>query len=243
MSDEFYIGYEPQMPTQMATWIRRVACGLVALALVLPAVLVFSADRFASGVFEYGRPQTFVGRIVEWPYPALVVDHGGVRRMYWLVGPGKHGAGELVRGRDGVQARLAGSLITRDDDAMIEVLPDRVEIIQGSAIAAEPLRSGGVVVAEGEIVDAKCHLGVMKPGEGPLHRDCAVRCLLGRIPPMFVAHDSAGLGRLSLITNAAKPFVEVDRFAGRRVRVRGEILERDAQRFLALSPDDIHVLD
>jgi hypothetical protein len=28
------------------------------------------------------------------------------------------------------------------------------------------------------------HLGVIKPGEGAPHRNCAVRCLSGAVPPM-----------------------------------------------------------
>ena len=99
------------------------------------------------------------------------------------------------------------------------------------------------MVVEGEIVDSKCHLGVMKPGEGPTHRDCAVRCLLGRIPPMFVAHNRADLGRVSLVSDAARPFVDADVFAGRRVSVRGEILQRGVQKFLAVSQRDLRLID
>jgi len=31
----------------------------------------------------------------------------------------------------------------------------------------------------GQIVDPKCYLGVMKPGEGKPHSDCAIRCIDG----------------------------------------------------------------
>lgn len=244
MSDEFYIGYEPDMPAALAGRIRRVAGGLVALALVLPAVLVFTEDRFAPGVFEYGRVRTFSGRLVEFPYPALISnDATGATRAYWLVGPGKHGAEDVVRGRDAQQVQLSGSLIERDGDSMIELVPDSVLVSTTGATDIEPLRSLGVIVVDGEIVDSKCHLGVMKPGEGATHRDCAVRCLLGRIPPMFVPHDSGDLGRVSLVTDAAQPFVDADVFAGRRVSIRGEILKRDAQTFLAVSRRDIRLID
>lgn len=244
MNDEFYIGYDPDMPVRMAERIHRVARGLVALALVMPTVLVFTEDRFAPGVFEYGRARTFSGRIVESPYPALVADGvTGTNTTYWLVGPGKHGADEVVRGRDGQRVQLSGSLIERDGDAMIEVLPDSIVTIDGRTVTSEPLRSRGIVVVEGEIVDSKCHLGVMKPGEGPTHRDCAVRCLLGRIPPMFVPHNRADLGRVSLVSEAARPFAEANVFAGRRVSIRGELLQRGAQKFLAVSQRDIRPID
>jgi hypothetical protein len=124
---------------------------------------------------------------------------------------------------------------------MIEVLPDAIKTIDDSRPAAvEPVRSLGQVVVRGEIVDSKCHLGVMKPGEGPTHRDCAVRCLLGDIPPMLVPHDHAELGRLSLVSPDGRPFARgTDLSAGRPVSVRGELLQRGTQRFLAASPADI----
>ena len=244
MNDEFYIGYEPEMPAQLAGRIRHVARGLVALALVMAAALVFAQNRFTAGVFEYGRPRTLSGRLVESPYPALVVDDvAGATRAYWLVGPGKHGAEDLVRGRDGRRVRLSGSLIERAGDAMIEVIPDSLVMIGAAVTAPEPMRSLGAIVVDGEIVDSKCHLGVMKPGEGPTHRDCAVRCLLGRIPPMFVPHDPGGLGRLSLVTEAAQPFASADLFAGKRVSVRGEILQRGPQKFFAVSRRDVRLID
>lgn len=244
MNDEFYVGYEPAMPARLAMRIRRVAAGLVALALVLPAVLVLSEDRFAPGVFEYGHTRTFSGRIVESPYPALITgDVTGTKRAYWLVGPGKHGAEDIVRGRDGQSVQLQGTLIERDGDSMIEVAADSVLPSTTGATDIEPLRSLGVVVVAGEIVDSKCHLGVMKPGEGPTHRDCAVRCLLGRIPPMFVPHNPGNPGRVSLVTDAAQPFVGADVFAGRRVSIRGEILQRGLLKFLAVSQQDIRLVD
>jgi hypothetical protein len=242
MSDEFYIGYEPEMPVALASRIRRLVFGMVALAIVTPVVLLCAQHRFAPGVFEFGRQRTFSGRLIEYPYPTLVSANGSKTTIYWLVGPGKHGAADIVRSRDGQRVRLSGSLIDRDGDIMIEVVPTSlVEVSSTSPV--EPLQSRGVIIAEGEIVDSKCHLGVMKPGEGPTHRDCAVRCLLGRIPPMFVPHDRPDLGRIALVSDAAQPFANPEGFAGRRVSIRGEILQRGGQKFLAVARRDIRLLD
>ena len=48
-------------------------------------------------------------------------------------------------------------------------------------------RSAGskAVRLEGEILDPKCWFGVMKPGEGKVHKSCAIRCISGGIPPVF----------------------------------------------------------
>ena len=136
MSDEFYIGYEPQMPGALASHIRHVALGIVALAILTPALLLYAQDRFAPGVFEFGRLRTFSGRVIEYPYPALVgADGSETTTIYWLVGPGKHGAADIVRSRDGQRVRLSGSLIQRDGDNMVEVVPNSlVEVSSTSSV-------------------------------------------------------------------------------------------------------------
>jgi hypothetical protein len=50
----------------------------------------------------------------------------------------------------------------------------------------------GPVQWTGEIVDSKCFFGVMNPGNGKVHRDCAARCISGGIPPAFLVRDSRG---------------------------------------------------
>ena len=48
------------------------------------------------------------------------------------------------------------------------------------------------VSLQGEIVDSKCMLGVMKPGAGKVHRDCAELCIMGGMPPMLLVKNTAG---------------------------------------------------
>jgi hypothetical protein len=44
----------------------------------------------------------------------------------------------------------------------------------------------------GEILDPKCYFGVMKPGYGKPHRDCAIRCIAGGISPVFRTRSESG---------------------------------------------------
>ena len=270
MQDEFYIGYEAEMPRGLDSRIRRTAVAVLLIALVVSSMLVFAHRRSADATFEYGRERVFEGTLIEFPYPALLVS-GATAPLtsYWLVGPGKHGAAGLVAGRDGAIVRITGSLIEREHDHMIELRS--LAMVTGVTLpAVEPLRSLGPIVLSGEIVDSKCHLGVMKPGEGPTHRDCAVRCLLGRITPMFATHSKGpgprpqaseratafwpsarwGLGpeawglqdRLALVDPAGRAFdAPLDTLVGRPVVIRGELLSRGPLRFLATTPAAIQV--
>jgi hypothetical protein len=50
----------------------------------------------------------------------------------------------------------------------------------------------GAFTLVGEIVDSKCYLGIMNPGETNPHRECAALCIGGGIPPLIIAHDADG---------------------------------------------------
>lgn len=238
MNDDFYIGYSATMPSDLARHIRVAAAGLLALAMLLPVLLIAAQGRAAQGVFEFGRTRTVEGRLVEFPYPALDVD-GPAPAFYWLVGPGKHGAAALVRGLDGRTVRLRGTLIERDGEKMLQLVPDEIEAVGASSETkpSVPVRIRTVRVA-GELVDSKCHLGVMKPGEGPLHRDCAVRCLLGAVPPMISVRGTSE--RFALVGADLRPFFsDFSALAGRPLVVRGTLVSQGARRFLAIDRDDI----
>jgi hypothetical protein len=207
----------------------------------LPLLLIAVQSRFAAGVFEFGRVRVVEGRLVEFPYPALDVD-GPTQVSYWLVGPGKHGAATLVRGLDGRRVRLHGSLIERDGEKMLQIVPDGIETLSAASRtkSSVPVRIRTVRVV-GELVDSKCHLGVMKPGEGPLHRDCAVRCLLGAVPPMISEHGTRS--RLALMRADGGPFFsDFPALAGRPLALRGTLVRQGARRFLAVGLDDIEII-
>jgi len=241
MIDEFYIGYESRMAPGLARRIRAAAAGVLVLAVLLPLLLIAAQGRFARGVFEFGRTRTVEGRLVEFPYPALDVE-GAPPESYWLVGPGKHGAAALVRGLDGRRVRLRGTLIERDGEKMLQLAPHEIETI-GAAAETKPsvlvrIRTVSVV---GELVDSKCHLGVMKPGEGPAHRDCAVRCLLGAVPPMLSEHGTQV--RLALLREDGRPFFsDFPALAGRTLTVRGTLVSQGVRRFLEAGLDDIEII-
>jgi hypothetical protein len=239
--DDFYIGYASKMPAGLAGRIRAASAALVTLAVLVPLALVAAQGRFGTGVFEFGRTRTVVGQLIEFPYPAIDVT-GSAPASYWLVGPGKHGAAALVRGLDGRTVRVRGTLIERDGEKMLQIVPDGIATLAANGetkpSAIVRIRTVSVV---GELVDSKCHLGVMKPGEGPAHRDCAVRCLLGAVPPMISERGTRS--RLALVRQDGRPFFsDFSALAGRPLRVRGTLAVQGTRRFLELDPGDIEII-
>ena len=76
---------------------------------------------------------------------------------------------------------------------MIELAPGAgsVEEADGPAGVLAGRESLGSVALRGEIVDSKCYLGAMRPGDGKAHRACAQLCIAGGLPPMLVATGPA----------------------------------------------------
>lgn len=245
MTDPFYIGYNARMPPALARRIRGAAAALVALAVLLPLLLIALQRRFAAGDFEFGRTRVIEGRLVESPYPALDAD-GRTPASYWLVGPGKHGAAAIARGLDGRRVRVRGTLIQRDGDKMLQIDSDGIEIVSAppETKPSSIVRIRTVTIV-GELVDSKCHLGVMKPGEGPVHRDCAVRCLLGAVPPMVSVRNPRDMpSRLALVREDGGPlFSDFSALAGRPLAIRGTLVSQGARRFLAAKIDDVKMID
>jgi hypothetical protein len=143
------------------------------------------------------------GRLIVHPYPALVVDDAPEpypvgSRLWLLAAPGKHGA--KVTGPEGGRVRVRGTLIHRGNSAMLEIAG--LDTLADSGPAAPPPHEDlGVFTLTGEIVDSKCWLGVMNPGEGKTHLACAVRCVSGGLPPMLVIRDAPGRERHLLLTD------------------------------------------
>ena len=240
MSD-FYVGYLPNAPTSLARFLRKVVVALGMLAAVVALLLVTGQRPFANSAFEYGKVRSFEGMVTLKPYPTLLVARPGetgpsdARSEYLLVAPGKHGADDLVAGFDGKQVRLQGPLIYRDGKTMVEIAPGSIVATGGAVADQEPLRDLGPATISGEIVDSKCYLGVMNPGLGKVHRDCAARCLSGGIPPIFV---SAERGQQYLLVDTNGNALGRDalrEFIAEPISVEGELLQRGETHFLKIN--------
>src|SRR5258706_2165503 len=165
--------------------MKPVVFGLLILGVAIGTILVFAQSPFAASAFEYQQYRDYKGLLMEWPYPMLV---SGADR-FLLVDPGKHGAS--TNGLAGKTVELKGALIHRGADRMLELLPGTLRSISDAA-AAEGRMDLGEITLSGEIVDSKCYLGVMNPGQGKVHRDCSARCISGGIPPAFSVRDASG---------------------------------------------------
>jgi hypothetical protein len=222
---EFYAGYLP-MPAGLKRTIRRVVIALGVLIVVVAAILIVGQQPFAASTFEFQQYREFRGTLLTEPYPALTIP--GREPPWLLVGPGKHGVGDL-RHWSGREVALKGERIYRTNGSteghMIELAPGSLTA-RGEGNPVQGPENLGEVQLTGEIVDSKCYFGVMNPGAGKVHRDCAVRCISGGIPPAFLVCDSSGTLVTLLLANWKQELLD---HVAEPVTIRGH-LSRSAGR-------------
>lgn len=204
--DSFYIGWEETAQPAFGRRARLCAVLLLVLAPVVAVLLAASQDPFDDATFEFGEVQDFEGVVRLVPYPVLEVStpEGDLEGHWLLVAFGKHGAGPQVADFADRRVRLRGTLVYRGDGpgpnlrTMVEVEAGSVEVVEDAGVEKRP-RSLGRFTLRGEIVDSKCWLGVMKPGQGKAHRACASLCIRGGIPPMLALGEDEDVPNLLLL--------------------------------------------
>jgi hypothetical protein len=114
----------------------------------------------------------------------------------------------------------------RGDIAMLVLAePPAPRPVTAAPPAAVPLGRWRIT---GEICDGKCAAGGMRPGSGLAHRACAVLCLDGALPSIFVATAPvAGTPFLLLGAPDGGPMAEALRpLVGLRVTLEGRVERR-----------------
>lgn len=222
--DPFYIGYLPKSPPMLARFTRRAVIGFALGALGLSATFAVALPYFGAGEFDFGHARDLSGTVRCEMVPRLLA--GGTE--YLLVGYGKNGVAPEICGATGRDVTLRGTLIRRDGRQLLEVAddaPSAIRTVGGPAPVAAPL---GRFTLTGEIVDSKCYFGVMNPAEGRAHRACAVQCLRGGVPAVFVVHDRTGAVAHLLVAGPEGRAInsELLRWVGESVEASGEVVRQ-----------------
>jgi len=212
MNDEFYIGWEAKAAPGIAKTVRKAVVVVLTLALLAPVVLAVSQRMIGASVFEWGNYKSFSGILQTTPYPHLLVPRPGNAdgfsrySTYYLVAPWKFGLDrEVIAPFDGKFVTLKGTLIYRGNQTMVETKPEWIAVStndQRRARSDAPYLRLGKQTLVGEIVDSKCFLGVMNPGQLTPHRACAIRCLSGGVPPVLLVREKDGPAIYLLLVSA-----------------------------------------
>lgn len=208
--DEFYIGWMPDAPNSFAKHVRKVIIVLVILAVAGGIVLSLGQKKFDTSNFEFGQLTEVKGIYHQFPVPSLKVmtkqdAFGNTSYITMpLVGYGKFGAegviAELEKEKnasfDKKQVTFKGTLLYSDGKTLMQIDKNDQPLIDVSntdeKISSVEIKELGTVQLTGEVLDPKCYFGVMKPGHGKPHRDCAIRCIAGGMSPVFWVRNEKG---------------------------------------------------
>jgi len=247
--DEFYIGYSDKGPGGIMAFVKKWALFIAIVVLAIGAAFALAQKQFKNGTFELGTLTEIEGVLYTNPYPVLSIAIDGARKDVLLLGFGKFGAEASLleisdgQGLDGLRLKLQGTLIYYDGITLMQLEP-KVEgtyEVLGREELSTPGTGLGKVKLNGEIIDPKCYFGVMKPGHGKIHRSCAVRCISGGIPPVFLVQNEEGIANYYLLVgeNFEAANQDVLPHIGKPCTLEGSLTQRGDWMILEMSSDKI----
>jgi len=202
--DPFFVGYLP-IPQSLKRNVIIFAGSWLLGMIGFAAILASNQQDPGSGVSNTSSTRLVEGYLTVDPYPLLHVsdsDSPSGMRSIILVSAFKFGASERVAAFAGQNVEITGHFIRREGRAAFELAKGEAISPSDNKQTAPGTMSMGDVSLIGEITDSKCFLGTMKPGFGKTHRACAVRCISGGIPPVFVTRDQSGKATIFLMTDS-----------------------------------------
>lgn len=239
-NSDFYIGWMAKAPKGFAKHVKIVLIILFPMVLMIGYLLAASQKKFSTANFEFGKKTEVKGIYYNSPVPMLkAFDKDNLSITLPLVGYGKHGAEtaimELEKEKgvsfNGKEVTLKGTLLYGDGKTLLQVDKNDDPIVNIGAESTVQLQQKdlGTQTIRGEIIDPKCYFGVMKPGEGKVHRDCAIRCILGGIPPVLHVQNEKGESNYYLIVgpNGEKMNEAVQDVVAEPVSIEAKVVQQD----------------
>jgi hypothetical protein len=239
-NDEFYIGWMQQVPVSFTRFVRKYLLLIFLMVALVGVLLATNQKKFSTAGFEFGMLTTVKGVYGALPVPHLEVRNNQELVFIPLVGYGKHGADGIVeelekeRGTSltNKEVSFRGTLLYGDGKILMQIDKNEAPLAELSNIEASVstvTKSLGTTSLKGEVIDPKCYFGVMKPGEGKVHKDCAIRCIAGGIPPVLAITNEKGEKNYVLLigTNGEKLNDKVKDFVAVPSTITGELIQVD----------------
>ena len=256
----FYIGWQDKMPEEHKSTVKKFII-LVFVALPILAFSIIYAQRgFNNHQFELGKSTELTGIYHGTPVPTLEVLRSEMKaelsNHVLLVGYGKFGAEGIMENiakqkgnLDGKRITLNGTLIYGDGKTVLElskkskslvaIHEDIINTNDGKQNSTFPLND-----VTGEIVDPKCYFGVMKPGEGKIHKSCAIRCISGGIPPVLKTKTDQNKNEYYILLGEKGEKINhqiLDKIA-EKVTVSGVTTQLHGWNYLYLNPELVKII-
>lgn len=247
-NSEFYIGWQPKTPHRLAKHIQKVVFALATLVIGAGIVLSVKQKKFSTASFEFGQLTEIKGIYQKFPVPSVKVltRKDALGNFSYLtiplVGYGKSGAEGTIASLekeknmilDKKEITLKGTLLYSDGKTLLQIDKNDNPLISISAATSSQqvspvIRDLGTIELTGEVLDPKCYFGVMKPGHGKPHRDCAIRCIAGGMSPVFYVRNEKGEANYYLIigVNGEKINDQLQSYVAEPVSLKAKAVQFD----------------
>ena len=230
--DTFFVGWSDDIPNVDRRFVLGAGAALIAGGAGLGAALGRLQNPPGDGAWDQSDVRSWTGLLLADPYPMLrTLDLGGAPRTAFLATSGKT-AVRLPPSLVGRTVTITASLIERGDHDKLAAVDAQHWIAPLAQAPSSQLSAGlekdlGPAALVGEILDAKCWFGAMRPGYGKSHKACATLCARGGLPLAFCT-DGCGASEAPMFLDergqaharAILPYVADPVFVtGRRVQV------------------------
>ena len=259
--EEFYVGWQEKTPKGIRKFLKLHVVLFILLIPILSIAIVYMQSGFNDHIFTFGKIEEISGIYHAKPVPILELksnQNDDFDNYALLVGYGKFGAEGIMQSiemktssLDGKQVTLKGTKIIGDGKLVFELTEKEnslVSVEDPMSLDFGTLSVKQKVELSGEILDPKCYFGVMKPGEGKLHRSCAIRCISGGIAPVFRLQEKSdneiyNQYYLLLGENGEKINKQILQKVGIDVAISGMTNFHNGWNVLYVSPDQIKIIE
>ena len=254
----FYIGWSDSIPKENKSAVKKLLLLIFIGLPILAIAIVYSQKGFNNHIFDFGVSTALTGIYRDKPVPILEINPNDQAKynsnFVLLVGYGKFGAEGIIKEMEdsngslnGKRITIEGTLLQGDGKTLLELTKEKESLIavhkdQVSLNAPEQLATSQVL--EGEILDPKCYFGVMKPGEGKIHKSCATRCISGGIPPILrvVSEDQKNKYFLILGEQGEKINHEILDKVAENTRISGQQGVLNGWDYIYANPQNINLI-
>jgi opacity-associated protein A-like protein len=193
-----YVGYLP-LPPRHRRFLTIFLPAIVFVILAAAAGIAMLERDPGPAVWDDAAEQAWTGTVHLLPYPMLETEQDG---PYLIVGIGKFGVADRLKPHDGLECTIRGYQLQRSGRKMIELSMAQDAITETGRTAEStntPTQHAIPISITTEIVDGKCFLGTMKPGNRKNHKACAILCVTGGLPPIVAANIPEANGLYPLL--------------------------------------------
>jgi len=247
----FFVGYL-KMPKRLGLFYWAVIP--IVMGCVFGAGFGYAVGQKDPGQGRFMPPaMTLTGYFDLEPYPVLrtvPTEEFPESRTIMLTGAGKFGILDQVTAHQEQMVDVRGVFLVRGDHEIFQVggrgvIPTEATLSpEMQAFTAPATEALGRYTLKGEIVDSKCYLGAMRPGEGKTHMVCANVCIMGGVPPMFVIYDDQGVSDILMLADEQGQSLAglVSDYTSLFVSIEGEVEQRGDLKVFRISRDSISIL-